>query len=86
MKKSPKFPNNQAFSLFCTFLKRNDAYSSFMRNLSELRSFPYFKSFEDCTPDCYLLFAFHWGSTPEGGKYWDLLNDKWKLVLNLFNF
>lgn len=86
MEKSPKFPNNLAFSLFRVFLKRNDAYSSFMRNLFELQPFPYFRSLEDHTPDCYILSAFHWGSTPEGEKYWDLLNDKWKLVLNLFNF
>lgn len=86
MKKFSKSPNNSALSLFCTFLKRNGAYSSFMRNSSELRPFPYYEPFENFTPDCYILSAFHWASTPEGAKYWDLLNDKWKLVLNLFNF
>jgi len=86
MKNSPKFPNTSTFSFFCTFLKQNGAYGSFMRNFSEHRRFPYCVSFENCSPDCYLLYAFHWSSTPEGGKYWDILNDKWKLILNLLNF
>lgn len=86
MKKSFKFPDNPAFSLFCTFLRRNDAYGSFMRNFFEIRPFPYFGPFENYTPDSYLLSAFDWELTPEGGKYWDFLNDKWKLVLTLFNF
>lgn len=86
MKKSSKFLNNQTFLLFCTFLKVNGAYSSFMRNFSELRPFPYSESFENIAPECYILSAFHWESTPEGGEYWGRLNDKWKLVLILSNF
>lgn len=86
MKKSPKFSNNPYLLLFCTFLKLNGAYSSFMRNFSELRPSPYYEPLESLTPEDYILSAFHWESTPEGGGYWNLLNDKWKLVLNLFNF
>lgn len=85
MKKSSKSPVNQVSSLFCTFLKRNNAYDSFVRNSSDSRVFP-IDWLKDIIPECYILFAFRWASTPEGRKYWSLLNDKWKLALNLFNF
>lgn len=86
MKKLTKSSIDPAFLLFCTFLKRNNANKAFIRNISESRIYSYIASLDDCSPDCYILYAFRWTSTPEGGKYWDRLNDKWRLVLNLFNF
>lgn len=84
MKKSFKFPDSQAFTLFCTFLMRNDAYSSFMRNLSESSSVSDDRDFGRFNPKDYVNVAFIWSSTPEGSDYWLFLDSKWQFVVKLF--
>lgn len=86
MKKSPKFSNDQVFQFFLFFLNRNKAYDSFVENLTDSRLFSFFDSFADTNPKYYIVLAFSWQSTPEGAKYWDDLNDKWRLSLKFFNF
>lgn len=84
MKKSFKFADSQAFTLFCTFLKQNRAYNSFMRNLSESSSVSDDRDFARFNPKDYVNVAFFWSSTPEGSDYWSFLDREWQFVVKLF--
>ena len=64
-----------------TFLKRNRAYSKFMRNLT-------YNSIEDLNdvialveekgfPASPIVAAFLWTDTSEGFEYWNKIEDKW---------
>ncbi len=64
-----------------TFLKRNRAYSKFMRNLT-------YKTIQDLNdavvlaeekglPVSPICAAFVWGKTPEGYAFWSRLDTKW---------
>lgn len=85
MKKSSRSFESLSLSLFITFLGRNDAYGSFLRNCSKNPSYPDISVLKNLTPDSYVYGAFLWEKTPEGFDYWKLINDKWTLVLTLFN-
>lgn len=72
--------------LFLIFLRQNGAYRSFMRNCSEFNPHSRIADLESTSPNFYISDAFGWPLTPEGGKYWSDLNDKWLYVLYLLNF
>lgn len=84
MKQQSNSFENLALDLFITFLGRNDAYGSFLRNCSKNPSYPDISFLKNFTPDLYIFGAFFWDSTPEGKDYWQFINDKWNLVLSLF--
>lgn len=79
--KSSKF---LALSLFCTFLKRNHVYHSFMRNFLKSLSGSDIKDLEKFDPEDYVGVAFAWPLTPEGANYWSFLDDKWRFIVKLF--
>lgn len=35
-----------------------------------------------CTPSDFLASAFSWSTTPEGWKFWNDINNKWKWFVN----
>lgn len=85
MKKFFESRRNRALTLFAIFLMKQKAYGAFMRNFTSLDSSI---SFDDLTfhrPRAYIIKAFNWTSTPEGADYWRFLDDKWSLVVSLFN-
>lgn len=86
MKKTFKPSGNLPSSIFFAFLKQNKAYGSFKRNFSN-SYYLHHGTFDlnNVNPSFYLVCAFTWSSTPEGKDYWSLLDDKWSLVVNLFN-
>lgn len=86
MKKTFKPIKKPSVDLFFTFLKRNGAYDSFMRNSSDLGAAYGTVDFSCTTPDYYLSGAFPWVTTREGRDYWKLLDYKWNLVVDLFKF
>lgn len=86
MEKAFKPLQNLSLSVFFTFLEQNDAYDSFMRNLSDPDLAHGIDDLNCARPSNYIACAFFWPSTPEGNMYWRLLDYKWSLVRNLFNF
>lgn len=85
MKKTFKPSGNLSSSIFFTFLKQNKAYDLFMRNFSDPDLSLGIVLFNYNYPSVYISTAFRWASTPEGADYWRLLDDKWNLVVSLFN-
>ena len=74
---------------FCSFLKENNIYDSFLYNC-------YLFGNNECTIENMVYFitvgikqykgiylisdAFDWGETSEGHAFWQDLNDKWRKV------
>lgn len=85
MKKTFKPSGDLASSIFFTFLKQNNAYDLFMRNFSNPYLAHGFVNLDCARPDAFISNSFRWASTPEGVAYWHLLDDKWNLVVSLFN-
>lgn len=86
MKKTFKPSGNLSSSIFFTFLKQNKAYDLFMRNFSNSDLSLGIAVFNYDDPSSYISNAFCWAHTSEGADYWRLLDDKWNLVVSLFNF
>lgn len=85
MKNSFCSSEDLSLSLFTSFLTQNEAYDSYMRNCIKVNSPSCFSFLKYLIPESYVHGAFLWENTPEGFDYWKLINDKWKLVLDLFN-
>ena len=64
---------------FIKFLVRNNAYTTFMRNLAE--GLGSWSSYRDTNKDVYILGAFVWSKTPEGHDTWSNLSDVWEEYL-----
>lgn len=66
---------------FITFLKANNAFEKYMRNvkIEKVR----LKSFLDCELNApyFLGGCFIWQDTKEGHFFWENLNEKWKKIL-----
>lgn len=86
MEKAFKPSQNLPLSVFFAFLKQNDAYDSFKRNFSDPDLAHGIDDLTCARPSRYISCAFFWSSTPEGNMYWRLLDFKWYLVRDLFNF
>ena len=70
-----------ALAELITFLKRNKAYSKFMRNM-KYNSVPELNDAvmlaeEKWLPVSPICAAFVWGKTPEGYAFWSRLDTKW---------
>lgn len=85
MKKFFESRRSRPLTLFAIFLMRNKAYGAFMRNFSSLDSSISFDDLATRHPRTYIIDAFNWASTPEGADYWRYLEDRWCLVVSLFN-
>lgn len=58
---------------FCRFLKENNCYEEFRKNF--LKGRLNLKEFKKAPS---LVTAFAWDVTPEGFKFWETINSKWR--------
>lgn len=67
---------------FFRWLKDNDAYNQYIKNIITFRG-TNFSSFLK-TMNCYnyIVLAFRWHETPEHIKFWHNLNVKWQQYID----
>lgn len=62
---------------FIDFLKRENAFDSYVANFGEHRKGYMIEWLNVKEPDDFLDCAFLWSETLEGWEYWGSLNKKW---------
>lgn len=67
---------------FLRFLKNNNAFSAYCKNCQSqtTRPFPVFRGINvfKLKKKDLIMYAFAWHRTPEGYKFWEKLDKKWK--------
>ena len=66
---------------FRKFLYDNDALEAWYKNRKNYKWRKKVILFAKLHKYRFIIGAFDWGTTPEGTKYWWLLNDKWERML-----
>ena len=67
---------------FVNFLKKCDAYSKFLKNLSRNKKYDAYSYPKMASPFYYLISAFNWNETEEGVYFWLGLHKEWSKILN----
>ena len=73
--------------LFVKFLKKNNAYHAYVKNVSEKKCnyIDNIKHLINCgSPNNFLIYAFGWYNTEEGPIFWGNLNKKWERFISNF--
>lgn len=67
---------------FLRFLKNNNAFGAYCKNCQSqtTRPFPVFCGINvfKLNKKDFILYAFAWHKTPEGYKFWEKLDKKWR--------
>ena len=68
--------------IFIKFLKDNNAYDAFVKNLL-IHGFTTIDNLITTTnPDLWISSAFFWTETAEEHDYWYSIDQAWKIILN----
>ena len=66
---------------FIQFLKDNNAYDAFIKNLLNI-GYCKINSLFTINPTYWISSAFFWNKTSEGHDYWKRIEQAWEIILN----